>query len=234
MTCDHKDCPRIGLPMPRVAQSTVLTHSLQITDDMVERAARAMNPPAFEEDEFGNYERDPKYRREAKKEARAILIAALAPGNGAVEAEETSVLPSSTIAYWFMDNHDCDKLSHSDLVDLIDRARIDGRKIEAAQKSAPQVRTSQHAEQQPQGDPAGCGADTAALDLVTVEAILNHHFYTGEPGQHGAIKAATAALLAPSRVSSTNRALTPDEDRLMHKALRDSSNLIEELPEPSK
>lgn len=49
-----------------------------ISDAMIQAGAKAHNPMAFEIDEHGNFTTPPATRREARQEARTILIAALA------------------------------------------------------------------------------------------------------------------------------------------------------------
>ena len=64
---------------------------MTITDEMVERAAKAHCPEAFELDEHGNYTMLPSGRREARDEARTTLLAAL--------GETHVVVPREPVAF---------------------------------------------------------------------------------------------------------------------------------------
>lgn len=50
---------------------------MQITDKMIDAGAKAHNPSAWDTDEHGNYIWLPRKRREARAEARKIIVAAL-------------------------------------------------------------------------------------------------------------------------------------------------------------
>lgn len=184
---------------PRLAQTPDATHLIDLADRLENHAENlaktAMNS------------RDTRIIKLLEKSAAALRQAALAPGNGACKTcdgrGEVGGFVSADSGYQTDPCPKCGGTGNGALEAEI--AKIDELiGIEEGETASQRVARLVDSYVDLQKQFAKAAPSPAALDPVTVEAILNHHFYTGEPGQHGAIKAATAALLAPSRVTSTN------------------------------